>query len=309
MVRVLDIPQDIETYEVRCGQKRLMLTSLKKVFWPQLNKTKRDLLFYYSAVSDVFLPHVKDRGLLLKKYPDGIEGKLVVTNRLPGYHPEWIQTCTLTRSPEGVLDLPIAQDVASLLWMANLGCIDLWQWPVRCDDMDRPDYILFDLHPIPPAKFPQAREAALLVRRFLQKKGVNTYAKTSGFQGIHLYVPIHRKSYDREALRVARQVSHQIAKQYPNLLTSEHIIRKRLPGRVFVNCNPNAPGRTLPCAYSLCPNPEATVSAPVSWKELEAGVDVSELTIDSVPSRVERLGDLLKPLLRPESRCPLEALL
>jgi bifunctional non-homologous end joining protein LigD len=309
MATVLDIPRDVETYDVKYGQKTLTLTSLKKVFWPQLNKTKRDLLFYYTAVSGVLLPHVKDRGLLLRKYPDGVEGKLVTVNRLPGYHPEWLQTCTLMRTPEGMLDLPMAQDIASLLWIANLGCIDLWQWPVRCDDMDRPDYILFDLDPIPPAMFPQAREAALLVRHFLQKKSVNIYAKTSGFRGIHLYVPIHRKPYGRETWRVARQVSYQVAKEHPNLLTSEHIIRKRLPGRVLVNCNPNAPGRTLPCAYSLCPHPEATVSAPVSWEELEAGVDVSELTIDSVPSRIERIGDLLKPLLRPESRCPLEALL
>lgn len=309
MATVLDIPHDVETYEVRYGQKTLTFTSLKKNFWPQLNKTKRDLLLYYTAVSDVLLPHLKDRGLLVRKYPDGIAGSFVVVKQLPCYHPGWLQTCTLMRSPGNALDLPMAQDVASLLWIANLGCIDLWQWPVRCDDINRPDYILFDLHPIPPAKFPQAREAALLVRHFLQKKSITTYAKTSGLRGIHIYVPIHRKTYGKEAWRVARQVSHQIAKEHPNLLTSEHIIEKRLPGRVLVNCDRNAPGRTLPCAYSLCPNPEATVCAPVSWEELEAGLDVSELTIDSVPSRIGRIGDLLKPLLRPESRYPLEALL
>ncbi len=309
MGTVLNIPHDVETYEVKCGQKILTFTNLKKVFWPQGNKTKRDLLVYYAAVSDVLLPHLKDHGLLLKKYPDGVAGEAHMAKKLPGYRPEWLQLCALPRSPGVTVDVLMAQDLASLLWIVNLGCIDLCQSLVRCDDTERPDYILFDLQPLLPAEFPQVREAALLIKHFFHTKSINVYAKTTGFRAIHLYVPIHRKPYVREVWRTARQVAHQIARQHPNLLSSEHIIRKRLPGRVLIGCNKNALGRTLSCAYSLCPHPEATVSTPISWEELEAGVEASEFTIDSVPSRVERIGDVLRPLLRAESRCPLEALL
>ena len=309
MAAVLNIPQDAETYEVKCGQKTLTFTNLQKVFWPRLNKTKRDLLIYYAAVSDVLLPHLRDRGLVIKKYPDGVEGKLRLVKKIPLYYPEWLKTCPVTRAPGNIIDFPMVQDLASLLWIVNLGCIDFCQWPVRCDDIQRPDYMHFNLDPIFPAEFPQVQEAALLIHHFLQKKNINAYAKTTGSRGIHIYIPIYRKPYQREVWRAAKQVANTVAKEHPALLTSEHIITKRLPGRVLIGYSQNAGGRTFSSAYSLRPNPEATVSTPVSWKELETGVTVSEFTMNSVPSRIERIGDLFRPLLRPGSRYPLEALL
>jgi bifunctional non-homologous end joining protein LigD len=308
MATILDIPQDVKTYEVKCGQRTLTFTNLQKIFWPRLNKTKRDLLIYYAAVSDVLLPHLRDRGLVIRKYPDGVDGKLSVMKKIPTYHPYWLKTCPVMRSPGKVIDVPMVQDLASLLWIVNLGCIDFCQWPVRCDDIDRPDYVSFDLEPIFPAEFPQVQEAALLIRDFLQKKNVSSYAKTNGSHGIHIYIPIYRKSYQREVWHVAKQVANTVAKEDPALLTSEYIRQKRLPGQVLINCSQNAGGRALSSAYSLHPSPEAAVSTPVTWEELEAGVTASEFTMDSVPSRIERVGDLFRPLLRPGSRYPLEAL-
>jgi bifunctional non-homologous end joining protein LigD len=309
MGAVLNIPQDAETYEVKCGQKTLTFTNLQKVFWPQLNKTKRDLLIYYAAVSDVLLPHLRDRGLVIKKYPDGVEGKLRLVKKIPLYCPEWLRTCPVMRAPGNIIDFPMVQDLASLLWIVNLGCIDFCSWPARCDDIERPDYIYFDLEPIFPAEFPQAQEAALLVHDFLQKKNVRAYAKTNGSCGIHIYIPICRKPYQREVWRAAKHIANAAAKEHPALLTAEYINKKRLPGQVLISYNQNAGGQVLSSAYSLRSNPEATVSTPVTWEELEAGVTASEFTMDSVPSRIERIGDLFKPLLRPGSRYTLEALL
>ena len=309
MATALNIPQDAETCEVKCGQKTLTFTNLQKLFWPQLNKTKRDVLIYYAAVSDVLLPHLRDRGLTVKKYPDGADGKAILVKKVPAYHPQWLKFCPVVRSPGIILEFPMVQDLASLLWIVNLGCIDFCQWPVRCDDIHRPDYVYFNLDPIFPAEFSQVREAALLINHILQKKNVNAYAKTSGSRGIHIYVPIYRKPYQREVWRTAKQVADTMAKEHSALLTSAHIISKRLPGRVLIGYNQNAGGRTFSSPYSLRVNPQATVSTPVSWEELETGVTASEFTVDSVPPRVERIGDLFRPLLRPGSRYPLEALL
>ncbi len=201
------------------------------------------------------------------------------------------------------------QDLASLLWIVNLGCIDFCHWPVRCYDMYRPDYVHFDLDPIPPAEFPQTRDAALLMHDFFQRRGIHAYAKTAGSRGIHIYVPIYRKSYQKEIWRVAKQIANTVSKQHPALLTSEYIIGKRLPGRVMIEYNQNAGSQTISSPYSLYPGTGAIASTPVTWEELAAGVKPSDFTIDSVPSRVEKIGDLFKPLLRPGSRYPLEALL
>ena len=309
MANALDIPRDAETYEVKCGQKKLILTSLQKVFWPRLNKTKRDLLIYYAAVSEVLLPHLRNYDLTIKKYPNGVEGEFILMKRIPAYRPQWLQVCPVMHASGTVIDHPMIQDLASLLWIVNLGCIDFCQRPVRCDDAQQPDYVHFNLNPIPPAEFPQAREAALLIRDFFQKKNVSSYAKTNGSRGIHIYVPIYRKPNQREVWRAARQIANTVAKKHPALLTSERIIKKRPPGRVLIEYNQNVGRQTFSSAYSLCPNAEATVATPVAWEELEAGVAASDFTIDSVPSRVERIGDLFRPLVRPGSRYTLEALL
>ena len=177
MATVLNIAQDAETYDVKCGQKTLTFTNLQKVFWPQLHKTKRDLLIYYAAVSDVLLPHLRDRALVIKRYPNGVEEKLLLMKKAPAYRPEWFKVCPVMRSSGSIVDLPVIQDLASLLWAVNLGCIDICHWPVRCDDMHRPDYVYFDLDPIFPAEFPQAREAALLVKDFFQKRALTLTLK------------------------------------------------------------------------------------------------------------------------------------
>lgn len=304
----LEIPENEQTCDVRCGNRRILLTNLKKVFWPQLGRTKRDLLLYYAAVADNLLPHLKNRAMVMKRYPNGIEGKFFFMKRAPEHRPAWIETCSIPHRAGNVIDFPMAQNLASLLWIVNLGCIDLNQWYGRCDDPDSPDYLHFDLDPVPPAEFSQVREAALLIRDYLEKKKVTAFPKTTGSRGVHIYVPLRREQKQKAVWTVAKRIAFDLAKTHPALLTSEYRIEKRPPGRVLVDYNQNAWGRTLASVYSVRPKPEATVSAPVTWSELEQGVSISDFTMDTMPARLAKVGDLFSPLLRAKSLCSLEAL-
>ena len=305
---MIEIPAEVEACEVKSGTKRVTLTNLRKIFWPALRKTKRDLLLYYAAIAAAVLPHLKDRALVMKRYPNGIEGKFFFMKRAPPYRPEWLETCSIEHASGSVIDFPMAQDLASLLWIVNLGCIDLHPWYARCDETDPPDFLHFDLDPVAPADFADVRAAALLVKNYLDQRRIKTFAKTTGSRGIHIYVPIHRRYLQKEVWTAAKRVAIELAKEHPKAITSEFRITRRPPGRVLVDYNQNAWGRTLASVYSVRPLPEATVSTPVRWTEVEAGISVSDFTMDTVPERVKKLGDLFAPLLRQRGRCALEAL-
>jgi bifunctional non-homologous end joining protein LigD len=186
------IPDNVDNAEVRAGRHVVRLTNLRKPFWPELGMTKGDLLRYYAAISPVLLPHIKARAMVMKRYPHGAAGPFFFMKRTPSPSPEWLQTCRIEHDSGNVIAFPIIQDLAALLWVINLGCIDLNQWYARCDDVDRPDYFHFDLDPGPGASFGQVLEAAVLVRDALALLKMPSYAKTSGSKGVHIYVPIKR---------------------------------------------------------------------------------------------------------------------
>jgi bifunctional non-homologous end joining protein LigD len=305
---MIDIPLDVEACEVKVAAKKLTLSNLKKIFWPGLHKTKRDLLLYYAAISPVLLPHLKDRAMVMKRYPNGIEGKFFFMKRAPPYRPDWLETCSIAHGSGNFIDFPVIQDAASLLWIVNLGCIDLNPWYARCDDVSCPDFLHFDLDPVAPAEFAHVRQAALLLKAYLDERKVESFPKTTGSRGIHVYVPINRNPIQKDVWTVAKKIAFELARKFPAAITAEYRITLRPPGRVMVDYNQNAWGRTLASVYSIRPRPQATVSAPVSWEEVEAGVSTSDFTIDTVPPRVEKLGDLFKPVLRRRRRCNLESL-
>ncbi|MDQ2712040.1 MAG: non-homologous end-joining DNA ligase [Acidobacteriota bacterium] len=303
-----EIPPDVEKCDVKCGYRNVSLTNLQKVFWPELGKTKRDLLLYYAAVAPVLIPHLTERAMVMKRYPNGIEGKFFFMKRTPEYKPEWLETCSIEHGSGSIIDFPVVQDLASLLWIVNLGCIDLNPWYARCDDVNRPDFLHFDLDPVPPAGFAEVRRVALLVRAYLKERRVSSYPKTTGSRGIHIYVAIEGGPLQKEVWRVAKAIAIELAKQYPDAITSEYKVAQRPAGRVLVDYNQNAWGRTLASVYSVRPKPEASVSAPVSWEEIEHGLELDQLTMDTVPGRVVELGDLFKPVLAKRGRCRLEML-
>jgi bifunctional non-homologous end joining protein LigD len=298
-----------ENAVVRAGAHAVELTNLNKVFWPELRLTKRDLLQYYADVSTALLPHLADRAMVMKRYPNGIHGKWFFMKRTPSPKPEWLETCEIMHKSENLIAFPMVQDLASLLWVVNLGCIDLNQWYARCDDVDRPDYVHFDLDPVEGATFEQVLETAIVLRNALQQLGMSPLVKTSGSKGMHVYVGIVRGPLQKDVWSFAKALAKGLEQLQPTLITAEYRVAKRPRGRVLVDYNQNAWGHTLASVYSVRPTVQATVSTPVTWEEVEAGFEISDFQLTNVPARVRKTGDLWKPLLNTGGRFPLEKLM
>src|SRR5262245_34417096 len=305
----IGIPRDVDNVELSIDGRMVALTNLRKPYWPDEGITKGDLLRYYATVAPVLLPHLQNRAMVMKRYPGGIRGEFFFMKRAPSPRPDWIEICSIEHRSGNVIDFPVIQDLASLLWVVNLGCIDLNPWYARCDDVDRPDYLHFDLDPVPGASFEKVVEAALLLKAALDSLKMPSYAKTTGSKGIHIYIPIQRGPTQKQVWMFAKDFSHAVASQMPELLTAVYKVSKRPKGRVLVDYNQNAWGRTLASIYSVRPTPLATVSTPVKWRELEKGIKIEQFKITNVPARLRKLGDLWKPLLAKRGRFRLETYL
>jgi bifunctional non-homologous end joining protein LigD len=290
------IPKDAHEVLLRFGSREVRLTNLKKLFWKSLKYTKRDLLQYYADVSPWLLPHLKDRAMVMKRYPNGAEGDFFYMKRAPSPRPEWIEICEISHT-EGIINFPIVQDLPSLLWLINLGCIDLNPWYSRCADTDRPDFLHFDLDPGPGADFAKVREVSLHVHDMLGKLKMPSYAKTTGSKGIHVYAPIVFGATQKEVWSFAKAVAFELEKRHPKIITAEYRKVKRPHGRVLVDYNQNAWGRTLASIYSVRPTPVASVSAPVTWEEVERGIRIEDFRVDNILKRLKKVGDLWKPVL------------
>jgi bifunctional non-homologous end joining protein LigD len=305
----VDIPRDVDNASLAVDDREVRLTNLRKAFWPELGITKGDLLQYYATVATLLLPHLVDRAMVMKRYPNGAAGAPFFMKRAPQPRPPWIETCSITHGSGSVIAFPVVQDTASLLWLVNLGCIDLNPWYARCDDVDRPDYLHFDLDPVPPATFDQVRDTALVLQDALAALGMPAFVKTTGSKGLHVYVPIMRGPRQKEVWGLAKQLAFALAKLHPDLITAEYRIAKRPGGRVLVDYNQNAWGRTLASVYSPRPKPRASVSTPITWKELTDGATIDDFRIDNVPARLAAIGDLWAPLCEPRGRFDLARLL
>lgn len=305
----VDIPRELETVDIRLQDRVVTLTNLRKPFWPELGITKRDLLQYYADIAPYLLPHLQSRAMVMKRYPNGAAGKFFFMKRAPLPRPEWIQTCSIEHASKNIIDFPVIQDLLSLLWVINLGCIDLNQWYARCDDVDRPDYLHFDLDPVKGATFEQVLETGLIIRDALDRLKMPTFIKTTGSKGLHIYVPIERGPNQKEVWTFAKAFAQNMAGLKPKLITAEYRIEKRPPNHVLVDYNQNAWGRTLASVYSVRPTPKASVSTPVTWKEVERGMSIEDFRLDNVRERVKKLGDLWAPLVAPSGRVKLEQFL
>lgn len=295
-VKRITIPTDAPEALLRFGTREVRLTNLHKPFWKSLGISKRDLLQYYADVSQWLLPHLADRAMVMKRYPNGAEGDFFYMKRAPSPRPEWIDICEIPHDA-GLVNFPIVQDLPSLLWLINLGCIDLNPWYSRCDDTDRPDFLHFDLDPGPGADFAKVRSVALHVRDVLAPLKMPIYAKTSGSKGIHVYIPIVRGPLQKEVWTFAKAIAIELEARHPEVITAEYRKVKRPHGRVLVDYNQNAWGRTLASIYSVRPTAFAGVSMPVTWEEIEAGVKIDDFRIDNAVARLRETGDLWKPVL------------
>jgi bifunctional non-homologous end joining protein LigD len=281
------------------GRRELRFSNVDKPFWPEEGITKGDLIAYYRDVADVLVPHLRGRPFTMKRYPDGWQGKNFFQKNAPSHMPEWIERAPFPASTrEGerrIIDYAVVNDELALLWMANMGCIDLHTWASRVDRPERPDWVMFDLDPSEGSGFEEVIEVAQLVKQTLDLLELESYPKTSGSRGIHVLVPIARRHSFEEVREFAGIVAGALARAHPGLATTEWTKEKRRG--VLVDANQNGPGRTNATVYSVRPRAGAPVSTPVRWDEVKAGLDPAWFTMDTVLDRVARNGDLFADAL------------
>lgn len=286
--------------ELKSGTRTLRLRNLEKVFWPGEGITKGDLIDYYRRIAPVLVPHLRGRPFTMKRYPDGIEGGHFFQKDAPVHMPEWIETCPL---PAGSRDgrrrrtirYPLVNDELALLWMVNMGCIDMNATLSRADRPDRPDVVLFDLDPADGTGFREVVQVALLVKELLDALGLQGFPKTSGADGMHVLVPIARRSTFEQSRSFVGVLAGALARAHPRLVTTEWVRVKRRG--VLIDAGQNREGATTASVYSVRPLPGAPVSTPLRWDELTPELDPRDLTMDVVLGRVERHGDLFAPVL------------
>ena len=292
----------VEEAAVTVAGHRLKLTNLNKIFYPEDGYTKRDILNYYDAVADLILPHLKDRPLSLKRYPGGIHSEFFFQKNVPRNWPAFLRTVPIYHEEnKGPTNYVLAQDRASLLYLANLGCIDHNPWMSRLESLDSPDFVLIDLDP-QECPFDLIVEAALLVRKLLDRLGLAGYPKTTGGDGMHIYVPLEPVySYD-DTRRFAEALARMAADERPNLFTTPRAVARRQKGKVYFDYLQNGKAKTIAAPYVLRAYPGAPVATPLAWSEVKPGLTPGEFHIRNAPARFARVGDLFAGVLeKPQS--------
>jgi bifunctional non-homologous end joining protein LigD len=294
------------TDTVKKGTRELKLSNLDKVFFPVEGITKGDLLEYYRAVAPVLVPHLKDRPFTMVRWPDGIEAGRFFQKDAPSHMPEWIPTFrTLVSTRESPrkkkwVNFPVVNDELALLWMVNMGCIDMNAWYSRIDKPDRPDFVLFDLDPSPDVGFKETVQVALLVKQALDAFGLVGFPKTSSGEGMHVLVPVERRHTYDDTRQFAEIVAGAIARTNRGLATTEWTKSKRRG--VLIDSNQNGEGKTIASAYSVRPRPGAPVSTPLRWEEVNEKLDPLSFTMGKVLERVRKHGDLFEGVLTTRQR-------
>lgn len=282
---------------VRIGRREVALTNLDKVFFPKPGLTKGDLIRYYLDVAEHVLPHVRKRPMQMLRYPDGVDGFFFYQKRVPNPHPDWLETVHIVFPSGNRIDFPVVNDSAGLAWIANLGCIDLHTWHCRIDDVERPDYLLIDLDPSEGNPWKHVREIALVVKEVMDELGIASFPKTSGATGLHILAPIRPELRFRDvrdfAKALAREVERRVGDQ--EIATTTWKVADRRG--VFVDYGQNARDRTIACAYSIRPTPDARASAPLRWEEV-GSVEPEEFTLQTMRDRIDAVGDLMAGMWR-----------
>jgi len=295
-----------EVVEARIGPRVVRLSSPERVLWPEDGITKGDLFAYYQAVAPVLVPHLRDRPFTMKRYRGGIAAPSFFQKDAPKGMPEWIPTRPFRTHPrEGgsrIVQFPLVNDELALLWMVQMHCIDMNAWYSRVDKPERPDFVLFDLDP-PDGGFGLAVRVALLIRELLAEVGLASYVKTSGADGIHVLVPIARRSTYEATREFAERAARLLELRWPELVTTQWLKAKRRG--VYLDARQNGPGRTIASVYSVRPKPGAPVSTPLAWEELDERLVPRRFTMTEVLGRIERHGDLSAPVLEaPQALAP-----
>jgi bifunctional non-homologous end joining protein LigD len=273
---------------IEIADREVVITNPDKVFFPRAGHTKLDLVRYYAAVAEGALRGIRGRPIVLKRYVNGAEGEPFFQKRAPETHPDWVETVEL-RFPSGnTAREVVVRDAAQLLWIVNLGCIDLNPHPVRAEDLEHPDELRVDLDPGPGVGFDDVRRVALVVREVLEEHGLRGWPKTSGSRGIHVNVRIERNWSFDQVRRAALAIAREVERRAPEIATSKWWKEER--HGVFLDYNQNAKDRTVASAWSVRPTPDARVSMPLEWDEV-ADVDPAAFTLVTAPARFAERGD------------------
>jgi DNA ligase D-like protein (predicted polymerase) len=298
------VPSKREQTTLSIAGRDVTISNPAKVFFPDAGITKLDVVNYYVAVADGALRGAGGRPNVLVRYADGIDGEFFYQKRAPASRPEWVEVATISFPSGRTAEEVVPRDAATLAWMANLGCIELHPHPVRVDDLDHPDELRVDLDPVPGVEWPQIVAVARLVRETLDDLGLVGWPKTSGSRGVHVNVRIEPRWGFPEVRRAALALAREVERRGPGIATSKWWKEER--HGVFLDYNQNAKDRTVASAYSVRPKPDARVSAPVTWDELEESRP-EEFTLRTMPARFARVGDRHAAI--DDHPCSLDALL
>jgi len=292
--------------EVSVGGRRLKLSNLDKIFYPDVGFAKGEVIDYYTRIAPVLLPHLNDRPLTMKRYPDGVDGKFFYEKQKPSHAPAWVKSIKVQgRRP---VDYILGNDLATLVWLANLADLELHTSLSKKKPLQRPTAIAFDLDPGPPAAMLESAQVALLLRDLLADLDLEAWPKTSGSKGIQIYVPINGAVTYDDTKPFAHAVAKILEKQHPDLVVSK-MLKKLRTGKVLIDWSQNDEHKTTVSVYSLRARERPTVSTPLEWGELEQVVedaDASALDFvsDDVLGRVDRSGDLFAPVLERKQKLP-----
>ncbi len=288
-------PHD-ETQVRKINDHDLKFSNLSKLYWPDEKISKRDMINYYYQVAPFILPYLKGRPQSMNRHPDGIKGESFYFKDVTGKAPDWIETYQYKSDADNrVRNYLVAKDDASLLYMASLGCIEMNPWHSKVTKEDYPDWCIIDLDPAKNT-FEQVIEAARITKKILDSIGVESYPKTSGSTGIHIYIPLGAKYTYEQSKEFARVIARLVHEQLPTFTSIERAVKDR-KGKMYIDFLQNRPQATVSAPYSLRPKPGATVSMPLHWDEVKKGLKMKDFTIFNAIERVQKLGDIFKPVL------------
>lgn len=295
--------------ELLVGGRRLPVSNLDKIFYPKAGFTKGDVINYYIRIAPVLLPHLKDRPLTLKRYPNGVEGMFFYEKRCPTFRPNWFKTAAIwSEGNNEHINFCLANDLPSLVWAANLADLELHTFLSKKQNPNRPTMLVFDLDPGPPADILNCVQVAFWLKELFDNMGLESFAKTTGSKGLQLYVPLNGRVTFDETKKLARSLAERLTREHPQRVVYD--MKKSLrKGKVLIDWSQNDEHKTTVCVYSLRAKDRPTVSTPVTWPELVKAAKAADpdlLVFDSaaVLRRVEKLGDLFEPVLALKQKLP-----
>ena len=277
---------------LKIGSERVSLTSLDRVYWPDEKLTKFDLLSYYLNISSHIMPFLKDRPAILQRYPRGIKAPMFFQQDLESA-PAFIKTIRLTNQEGRELNYAVYTTVGSLLHFVNLGTIEQHPWHSTIKHLDQPDYLMLDLDP-KSAPWQNVLDVALVCKEVFDELGLPAFPKTSGSSGIHVYLPLKPKYDFGKIAEIATALANEVAQRAPKIATTQRSLAKRQQQQVYVDAMQNARGKTIAAAYSARAKPGATISMPLTWKQVQKGVKISDFTIRNAPGLIKKTGDVWK---------------